>query len=49
MKPGQKICVIKSIKAAYKLSAQSLVKHLKGDKAADLHIIGRKTSKAPEG
>jgi hypothetical protein len=49
VKPGQKSCVIKSIKAAITLSAQSLVKHLKGDEAADLHIIGTKPSEAPEG
>jgi hypothetical protein len=49
MKPGQKSCVIESIKAAYTLSARSLEKHLKGDEAADLHIIGAKPSEAPEG
>ncbi len=49
VKPGQKSCVIKSIKAAYTLSARSLVNHLKGDEAADLHIIGTKPSEAPEG
>ncbi len=49
VKPGQKSCVIKSIKAAYTLSARSLVKHLKGDEAADKHIIGAKPSKASEG
>jgi hypothetical protein len=48
MKPGQKSCVIKSIKVAYTLSAQSLVKHLKVDETADLHIIGAKPSEAPE-
>jgi hypothetical protein len=48
VKPGQKSCVIKLIKAAYTLLAQSLVKHLKGDEAADLHIIGAKPSEAPE-
>ena len=37
MKPGQKSCVIKSIKSAYTLSVQSLVKHLNGDEAAYLH------------
>jgi hypothetical protein len=35
VKLGQKSCVIKSIKVAYTLSAQSLVKHLKGDGASD--------------
>jgi hypothetical protein len=49
MKPGQKSCVIESIKAAYTLSVQSLEKNLKGDEAADLHIIGAKPSEAPEG
>jgi hypothetical protein len=49
LKLGQKSCVIKSIKAASTLSAQSLLKHLKGDEAADLHIIGAKPSEAPEG
>jgi hypothetical protein len=49
MKPGQKSCAIKSINAAYTWSARSLVKHLKGDEAADLHIIGAKPSEAPEG
>ncbi len=49
VKPGQKSCVIKSIKVAYTLSARRLVKHLKGDKAADLHIIGAKPSEVPEG
>ncbi len=49
VKPGQKICVIKSIKSAYTLLARSLVKHLKGDEAADLHIISTKPSEAPEG
>jgi hypothetical protein len=38
----QKSCVIKS---AYTLS--SLVKHLKGDEAAGLHIVGVKPSEAP--
>jgi hypothetical protein len=46
MKPGQKSCVIKSI-SAYTLSAQNLVKHLKGDEAAGLHIVGAKHSEAP--
>ncbi len=49
VKLGQKSCMIKSIKAAYTLSARSLVKHLKGDEATDLHIIGAKPSEAPEG
>jgi hypothetical protein len=49
VKLGQKSCVIKSIKSAYTLSAQSLGKHLKGDEAADLHIIRAKLSEAPEG
>ncbi len=49
VKLGQESCVIKSIKATYTLSARSLVKHLKGDEAADLHIIGAKPSEAPEG
>ncbi len=49
MKLGKKSFVIKSIKAANTLSAQSLVKHLKGGEAADLHIIGAKPSEAPEG
>jgi hypothetical protein len=49
VKPGQKSCVIKSIKAASTLSARSLLKHLKGDEAADLHIIAAKPSEAPEG
>jgi hypothetical protein len=35
VKPGQKSCVIKSIKSAYTLSERSLVKHLKGDEASD--------------
>jgi hypothetical protein len=36
VKPGQKSCVIKLIKSAYTLSAQSLVKHLlKGNKASN--------------
>jgi hypothetical protein len=43
VKPGQKRCVIKSIKAAYTLSARSLVKHLKGDETADLHIISARS------
>jgi hypothetical protein len=43
VKPGQKI------KLAYTLSAQSLVKHLKGDEATGLHICGAKASEAPEG
>ncbi len=47
VKPGQKSCVIKSIKSAYTLSAQSLVKHLKGDEAATLHIVSAKPSEAP--
>ncbi len=47
VKPGQNCCVIKSIKSAYTLSSRSLVKHLKGDKAAGLHIIGVKPSEAP--
>ncbi len=47
VKPGQKSCVIKSIKSAYKLLARSLVKHLKGDEAAGLHIVGAKPSEAP--
>ncbi len=49
VKPGQKSCVIKSIKSAYTLSVQSLVKHIKGDEAADLHIVGVKPSEAPYG
>ncbi len=49
VKPGQKSYVIKSIKAACTLSALSLVKHLKGDKATDLHIIGEEPNEAPEG
>ncbi len=45
VKPGQKSCVIKT---SYTLSAQSLVKHpLKGDEAADLHIVGAEPSEAP--
>jgi hypothetical protein len=40
--------VIKLIKAAYTLSARSLVKHLKGDEAAYLQIIGAKPSEAPD-
>jgi hypothetical protein len=47
VKPGQKSCVIKSIKSAYTLLARSLMKHLKGVKAADLHIVGAKPSEAP--
>jgi hypothetical protein len=48
VKPGQKSCVIKSIKTAYILLAQSLVKHpLKGDVAAGLHIVGAEPSEAP--
>jgi hypothetical protein len=48
MKPGQKSCVIKSIKSAYTLLAQSLVKHpLKGDKAVGLNIVGAEPSEAP--
>ncbi len=47
VKPGQKSCVIKSIKSAYTLSARNLVKHLKGDEAAGLHIVGAKPSEAP--
>ncbi len=43
VKQGQKSCVIKS---AYTLSARSLVKHLKGDKATGLHIVGAKSSEA---
>jgi hypothetical protein len=49
VKPGQKSCVIKLKKVAYTLSARSLVKHLKGDKVADLHIIGVKPSEVHEG
>jgi hypothetical protein len=49
VKPGQKSCVIKSIKSAYTLSVQSLVKHLNGDEAAYLHIIGVKPGEASEG
>ncbi len=49
MKPGQKSCVIKSIKLAYTLSARSLVNHLKGDEAAGLHIVGAKPGEAPGG
>ncbi len=48
MKPGQKSCVIKLIEVAYTLLARSLVKHLKGDEANDLHIISGKASEAPE-
>jgi hypothetical protein len=44
LKPGQKSSVIK---LAYTLSAQSLVKHLKGDEAAGVHIVGAKPSEAP--
>jgi hypothetical protein len=41
VKPGQKSCVIKSIKSAYTLSARSLVKHpLKGNEASDQNHIG---------
>jgi hypothetical protein len=40
VKPGQKSCVIKSIKVAYTLSAQSLVKHLKGDEVSDQITLG---------
>jgi hypothetical protein len=47
VKPGRKSCVIKSIKSAYTLSVRSLVKHLKGNKVAGLHIIGAKPSEAP--
>jgi hypothetical protein len=47
MKPGQKNCVIKSIKTAYTLSARSLVKHLKVDEAAGLQIVSAKPSEAP--
>jgi hypothetical protein len=47
MKPGQMSCVIKSIKPAYTLSARSLVKHLEGDEAAGLHIVGVKPCAAP--
>jgi hypothetical protein len=48
MKPGQKSCVIKSIKLAYTSSARSLVKHpLKGDEAPGLHIVGAEPSEAP--
>jgi hypothetical protein len=49
MKPGQMSCVIKSIKPAYTLSARSLVKHLEGDEAAGLHIVGVKPCAAPSG
>ncbi len=48
MKPGQKSCVIKSIKSAYTLSVRSLVKHLKDDEAAGLHIVGAKHLKGDE-
>ncbi len=45
VKPGLKNCVIKSIKLAFTLSVQSLVKHpLKGDKAASLQIVGAEPS-----
>jgi hypothetical protein len=47
VKPGLKSCVIKSIKSAYTLSAQSLVKRLKGDEAAGLLIVSMKPSEAP--
>ncbi len=48
VKPGQKSCVIKSIKSAYTLLARSLVQHpLKGDKAAGLHIVGMEPCEAP--
>jgi hypothetical protein len=48
VKPGQKSCVIKSIKTAYTLSARSIVKHLlKGDEAAGLHIVSVEPSAAP--
>jgi hypothetical protein len=47
VKLRQKSCVIKSIKSAYTLSRRSLVKHIKGDKAAGLHIVGTKPSEAP--
>jgi hypothetical protein len=47
VKPGQKSCVIKLIKLAYTLLARSLVKHLKGDETAGLHIVGKKPSEAP--
>ncbi len=48
VKPGQKSCVIKLIKSAYTLSAQSLVKHsLKGDEVAGLHIVSGEPSEAP--
>ncbi len=48
VKPGQKSCVIKSIKSASTLLAWSLVKHpLKGDGAAGLHIVGTEPSEAP--
>jgi hypothetical protein len=47
VKLGQKSCVIKLIKLAYTLSAQSLVKHpLKGDEAAGLHMVGAEPSEA---
>ncbi len=49
VKPEQNSCVIKSIKSAYTLSAQNLVKHLKGDEAAVLHIVSAKPSEAPSG
>jgi hypothetical protein len=44
VKPGQKSCVIKLIKSVYTWSARSLVKHLKDDEAADLHIISARPS-----
>ncbi len=48
MKPGQKSCVIRSIKSAYTLSARSLEKHtLKGYEAAGLRIVGAEPSEAP--
>ncbi len=50
MKPGQKSCVIKSIKLfklAYTLSARSLVKHLKGAEATVLHSVSAERSEAP--
>jgi hypothetical protein len=48
MKPGQKSCVIKSIKTTYTLSTRSLVKHtLKGGEAAGLQIFGAEPSEAP--
>ncbi len=47
VKPGQKSYVIKLINSAYTLSARSLVKYLKGDEAAGLHIFSAKPSEAP--